>query len=37
MKYAFVLTNLCEHRIDPERIMAIMMEHCADVDIDGII
>jgi hypothetical protein len=37
MKYAFVLTNLCEQKIHPERIKAILMEHCADIEIDGIV
>lgn len=38
LKYAYVLANLCARpELDAERIKAVLMEHCADVEISGVI
>lgn len=32
MKYAYVLTNLCEMGIDQQRLVNILVEQCAELD-----
>ena len=32
LKFSHVFANLCELRIDAERINSVMVEHCSDID-----
>ncbi|KAK0410688.1 hypothetical protein QR680_005275 [Steinernema hermaphroditum] len=36
LKYVYVLANLCEDRIDADRVIEVLMDQCVDNDVSGI-
>uniref|UniRef100_A0A0M3IH30 Cyclin N-terminal domain-containing protein n=1 Tax=Ascaris lumbricoides TaxID=6252 RepID=A0A0M3IH30_ASCLU len=36
LKYAFVLANLCEERINVDIVIHKMLQHCYDIEVTGI-